>query len=80
MMPRREKINNVNAAKIMTNSLGHYNIFATLSLSLSLQQLTAPPFLFLYAHTRVKKNIWLPLLKCKGSLSVFYLRANGKIQ
>ena len=60
----------------MTNSLGHYNTFATLSL----QQLTAPPFLFLYAHTRVKKNIWLPLLKCKGSLSVFYLRANGKIQ
>ena len=31
MMSRREKINNVNAAKIMTNSLGHYNTFATLS-------------------------------------------------
>lgn len=75
MMPRREKINNVNAAKIMTNSLGHYNTFATLSATTN-----SPTFsIFIRPYAR-EKNIWLPLLKCKGSLSVFYLRANGKIQ
>lgn len=73
MMSRREKINNVNAAKIMTNSLGHYNTFATLSAT------TNSPTFSIRPYAR-EKNIWLPLLKCKGSLSVFYLRAIGKIQ
>ena len=35
-MPRRETLNNANTAKIMADSFGHYNNFATLSLSLSL--------------------------------------------
>ena len=34
-MTYREKLNNANAAKRMTYFLGHSNIFATLSLSLS---------------------------------------------
>ena len=61
----------------MTNSLGHYNTFATLSLSATTNSPTFSIFIRPYA---LEKNIWLPLLKCKGSLSVFYLRANGKIQ
>ena len=35
-MTFREKLNNSNVAKRMTKFLGHSNIFATLSLSLSL--------------------------------------------
>ena len=35
-MPRRETLNNANTAKIMAETFGRYNIFATLSLSLSL--------------------------------------------
>jgi len=35
-MPRRETLNNHNTAKRMTETFGHSNIFATLSLSLSL--------------------------------------------
>ena len=34
-MTSREKLNNANAAKRMTNVLGHSNVCATLSLSLS---------------------------------------------
>ena len=30
-MPRRETLNNANRAKIMADSFGHYNNFATLS-------------------------------------------------
>jgi len=40
-MPRRETLNNANTAKIMTETFGRYNIFATLSLSLSLSQALA---------------------------------------
>ena len=36
-MPRRE-LNNANAVKRMADFLGHSNIFATLSLSLSLMR------------------------------------------
>lgn len=51
MMPRREKINNVNAAKIMTNSLGHYNTFATLSATTN-----SPTFsIFIHPYAREKK-------------------------
>ena len=32
-MPRRETLNNANTAKIMTETFGHSNIFATLSFS-----------------------------------------------
>ena len=35
-MPHRERLNNANEVKRMTDLLGHSNIFATLSLSLSL--------------------------------------------
>ena len=40
-MTRRETLNNANTAKIMTETFGRYNIFATLSLSLSLSQALA---------------------------------------
>ena len=37
-MPYRERLNNVNEAKRITESFGYSDIFATLSLSLSLSQ------------------------------------------
>ena len=37
-MPRRETLNNANTTKIMAETFGRYNIFATLSLSLSLRR------------------------------------------
>ena len=40
-MPRRETLNNANTEKIMAETFGRYNIFATLSLSLSLSQTLA---------------------------------------
>lgn len=61
MMPRREKINNVNAVKIMTNSLGHYNTFATLSATTN-----SPTFsIFIRPYAR-EKNIWLPFAEMQG--------------
>ena len=70
-MTFREKLNNANAAKRMTKFLGHSNIFATLSLSLSLRYSPTIAYTFLrLAGTRV--NIRLFLHPCKGSRVVFF--------
>lgn len=56
MMSRREKINNVNAAKIMTNSLGHYNTFATLSATTNSP--TFSIFIRPYAREKIYGFLW----------------------
>ena len=71
-MPHRENINNVKREKRMADFLGHSNDLITLSLSLSLRNLTAsPPHLITYAPARV--NIRLSMLSAMGSLIVFCL-------
>ena len=72
-MFHRENIKKHNAAKIMAETFGRYNIFATLSLSLS-QALTASHTLLEIAGTRA--NIRLSLLTGKGGRSVFYPHRN----
>ena len=72
-MPRRETLNNHNTAKIMAETFGHSNIFATLSLSLSLSLSQVPTYnntSFIY-RPRGRVNIRLFLEKSKGSRIVF---------
>ena len=64
-MTHLRELNNANTAKIMTETFGHSNIFATLSP----HALTASPPLSIRAHTCA--NIRLSLQKCKGSLVIF---------
>ena len=71
-MPHGENINIVKQSKIMTETFGHSNNFATLSLSLSLSLSSTnrqSTFIKIRGHPRV--NIRLFLQKCKGSLIVF---------
>ena len=78
---RQNAIIIVNGAKIMAETFGHSNNFATLSLSLSLslsltQALASNTSIKNRGHPRV--NIRLFLLSGKGSLLVFCPRLNVK--
>ena len=67
-MTHLRELNNANTAKIMAETFGRYNIFATLSLSLIAQ--TRAYTGQKLAGARV--NIRLFMQKCMGSLFVFY--------
>ncbi len=68
-MTNLRELINTKIARIMTDSFGHSNNFATLSLSLSYALTASPPPLIQYAPARV--NIRLSMLSAMGSLIVF---------
>ena len=68
-MTNLRELINTKITRIMTDSFGHSNNFATLSLSYALT--ASPPPLIQYAPARV--NIRLSMLSAMGSLIVFCL-------
>ena len=68
-MTHLRELNNHNTAKRMTETFGHSDFFATLSLSQALAYKRDNTPLILCAGARV--NIRLSLQKCKGGCIVF---------
>lgn len=66
-MTNLRELINTKIARIMTDSFGHSNNFATLSYALT----ASPPHLIIYAPVRV--NIRLSMQKAMGSRYVFML-------
>ena len=70
-MTHLRELNNANTAKIMAETFGRYNIFATLSLSLSLSGTNSQSHL-IRSRGHPRANIRLSLERTKGGPLVFY--------